>query len=649
MSKKVWKNYDNSINVYVGSNKKAKEAIIAVAKQKGFNAVDLVDQVAIEPSKKSKLISKLNKELKSLGFKVVSNQVLGNSLKDYLSDYAEMSDSEELKNYLGKMGDQAEESENAKKATHNLKDCVENAERKTVGGREFSEKELDFLQLLNYIDSYEFKDLIAGHTSVDVLLKADDLEIFESIEKSTARPVGHNDLDIAKEAAGSGLLHHSMFDEKHTEPKKAKILRNSLLTAIKESGLGISDFAMWASSDEAGILADELYTSVPNMPLGKAQEMGNMAKNLFHDGLVEYIKTMPKHIYKEKLEEWDQKLGRQEPKKKKSILERLGLSEVEIKGPGDDGRRLESWPQGNTLAEDEKAEGLFGMGGKIKLPASGVRSSEWTKGGQNTENAVRYMQALTESIKATKGQSGQEEFKKILIDAKAPQNAKFGNHKNIITLRLKGEKGEQNCDLEVTLPFSTKNDREDDGFIEVKCDDKKLSKIVTNALKTIPKRMSWIKKYYDSTGGHEKAEGLFGIGGGKIDLPTANVRSGNWREGHSANKEAAVKYLSVFATVLNLFGKLMNKEFAELLKKAMHPKSGDLGKNHKNKMELRLEDGSSCELEIVLYYNDEKGKPFKSDGYVKVNCDDKNNKKLIEKALKTLPDYVDQFAKYHGN
>ena len=105
--KRIWKGVDGSINIYVGKDKKAKKAAIAIAEHHGYKAVDLVDQVAIESSKKSQLIKKLNKELGDSSLQVVSNVVVADSLKDYLSDYANMSDSQELREYLGRMSEQS--------------------------------------------------------------------------------------------------------------------------------------------------------------------------------------------------------------------------------------------------------------------------------------------------------------------------------------------------------------------------------------------------------------------------------------------------------------------------------------------------------------------------------------------------------------
>lgn len=45
-----------------------------------------------------------------------------------------------------------------------------------------SNEQIGFLKSLNYINSYELKDLIAGFTSVEVLLDFDDLKIFNKLK-----------------------------------------------------------------------------------------------------------------------------------------------------------------------------------------------------------------------------------------------------------------------------------------------------------------------------------------------------------------------------------------------------------------------------------------------------------------------------------
>lgn len=348
MSKRIWKKSDGSINVYTGKNQKAKSAIIALAKVNGFDAFDMVDQVVIESSKKSKLIQRLNKELATVGCQVVANIVEADSLKDYLSDYASMSDSEELKEYLGKMGDQAEDMR-TDKATHNLKDCVEDAEQK-IAKSEYSEEQISFLKKLSYLSGYEIKDLMSGNTDLEVLLDPDDLEAFENINKTTAKEIGQNEIDFVRSRMGSGLLKHAIFSPEFMEKRKVAIVERALIGAAQESGYPISDFAMWAASEDAGILADELYSEFANLPLADISGMQGKVKNLFIEDMNHYLKSLSRDEYMYNHDEWEEKLGKTSKPRPAGIMKKMKhmFSETDIQTPADDKRRLESDPFGNS-------------------------------------------------------------------------------------------------------------------------------------------------------------------------------------------------------------------------------------------------------------------------------------------------------------
>lgn len=267
--KHIWKMKDGSTHVYVGNNKEAKQAFTAFAQSLGYDVVDMVDVLAIEHSERSKAIAEMNESLKGTHLKAVSaNTVFSSALKDYLEQYAEMTDSEELREYLGKM--EEFEDEDAHKAAHSLKDMVEDAEKKAV-----------------------------------------------------AREVTQEDLDYVSKRMGTGLLKHAIFNIEKTDKKKAHALKLALLNAFKNAGINLIDFAIWASSDEAALIADELNSQLPNIPLNKTVELGNAARNLFQDSMVDYIGHMNKKEYLSLTNYWEQLIGTQSKPAKTSIIKKI--------------------------------------------------------------------------------------------------------------------------------------------------------------------------------------------------------------------------------------------------------------------------------------------------------------------------------------
>lgn len=319
--KRIWKTVDGSINIYTGKDQKAKKAVIAIAKRHGYNAVDMVDQVAIESTKKSEIIKKLNRELAESGIAVYAKIAEASSLKDYLSDYAKMSDSPELKEYLGKMEEQSEEMRD--KAQHSLKDCVEDAERKMESSsKSYTDEEISFLKSLSYLDSHEIKDLLAGHTDLEVLLDPEDLEKFNGLGKTEAREVQQKDIDFIRSKMGSGLLKHAVFNPEFIEKQKAATLERALLSAAQTSGWPISDFAMWAASEDAAILADELYAELAGTELKNMPAQGKFT-NVFIQSMNDYFKSMNKNEYLEEHEMWEEKLGTRSKPKSAPLIKKI--------------------------------------------------------------------------------------------------------------------------------------------------------------------------------------------------------------------------------------------------------------------------------------------------------------------------------------
>ena len=111
---------------------------------------------------------------------------------------------------------------------------------------------------------------------------------------------------------GSGLLKHAMFSDEFTEKRKVAELNQALLGALRSSGLGLSDFAMWAASDEAGILADELYPEIARIQLKDASKLGSQARKLFESSIIDFIKHIDRNEYQRGHDMWEEKLG--EPK-----------------------------------------------------------------------------------------------------------------------------------------------------------------------------------------------------------------------------------------------------------------------------------------------------------------------------------------------
>lgn len=272
--KRVWKKPDGSINIYIGKNQKAKATVMALAKRHGYDAIDMVDQIAIEPTKKSELIKKLNRELTPNGMSVFAKIVEADSLKEYLSDYASMSKSPELKEYLGKMEQQAEEMHD--KAQHSLKDCVDEAERKMEAEEDVAE----------------------------------------------AREIEQKDIDFVRSKMGSGLLKHAIFSPEMIEKQKSATLERALLNAAKESGYPISDFAMWASSEDAAILADELYAELANVKLQHLPSQGKFTK-MFIENMNDFFKGMNRNEYLYEHNEWEERLGKQSKPRSASLMKKI--------------------------------------------------------------------------------------------------------------------------------------------------------------------------------------------------------------------------------------------------------------------------------------------------------------------------------------
>lgn len=278
MDRKIWKNVDGSISLHTGKNKRLKSVASVIAQAHGYNVVDLGDQLSFEPTKKTELILNLNRSLNQIGYEAISSTVEANSLKDYIHDYAEMTDSPELLEYLGKQADQAHRAEKNRKATHDLKDCVEDAERKAAG---------------------EGQD-------------CDDT--------AEAKEISEKELDFVEKKSGKSILKHAIFSKDLMGPQKAARMKEALVKAVRSSGLELSDFAMWASEDEALILADHLYEEVKDL---RPQQSGltQMAYDLFYDSMIQFFKNIDRAVYQHDHELWEEKLGTQEkPQKKKRLF-----------------------------------------------------------------------------------------------------------------------------------------------------------------------------------------------------------------------------------------------------------------------------------------------------------------------------------------